>query len=250
MGRIFLIFFILFFFWVFFLHFKAKVQRPLPFPESRVTPLSSPIPSLSPWDVVVDQFGSSLVPEFSPAGRLISVRRNAGGPGVSKLLKVASFSPNDRAQVRARSQEVLKQVGPLIGISPNWPLGDPFVELGTLSAQAYFKETYQGRPLVPVGSIKIDLGQKGELLGLSSNYATDVILKNQVILSHEEAMKKIQAFFPHKKDSILTSRIGVPVIWITGKDGYYALQFMVRGREIILNQESGKIMMNRDQRHF
>ena len=193
------------------------------------------------WSEFAKKFGKSLKPEFNDRGQLLSIQGALNGDAEG----ISGFNPENSQQVIARAREVVAAAGPLIGIVQDWPLGDPQMNSSKLSAQVYFSQTYQGMPVAPVGSIKVDLGGHGELLGLYSNYAVPVKVVNHVVLKEEDAKTKALLEVPSRSAHIET---GSKLIWVQGTEGYYAYQFLISGRVCVVDAENGRILSNRDKR--
>ncbi len=188
------------------------------------------------WNAFKAKFGSDLQSEFTPDGKLIAIHGTIG----SGQFANSDFRPNDPEKVIMRAREVIHEGRPLLGVRSNWPLDQGVAKEGSISAQVFFNETYDGIPLAPVGSVKVDLGSKGELIALYSDYTSDVHIRNKTVLSQAQA--QLKAF--SSKDS------GSKVIWVMGQDAYYAYRFMVQGHQIIIDAQTGQVLSRRDQRQF
>jgi len=191
----------------------------------------------SGWKYFNEKFGPHLKAEFSNDGRLVSIRGTLGGghPADRK------FRSENSQMAIERAQEILKEAGNLIGIRADWPLAREVARGNRISAQVFFTEMYQGVPLAPVGSVKVDLGSRGELLALDSDYVPQVDIRNEVLLSPEQAQKK--AGVPVQSNA-------EEVIWVTGKEGYYAFQFLAQGYQVLVDAQTGRVLVKRDIRQF
>lgn len=194
------------------------------------------------WREFQLSFGQDLVAEWTPDGHLVSVK---GASGVGMISP--DFDPKDPRSAIERANEVLKASAPLLEIDPEWPLGNAAARSGELSAQVFFQQTYNEVPLAPVGNVKIDLGRRGELLALYSNYAPHVQIINQLRMDSSEARSHVQE----------TGQIegGGKVIWVTGTvggvaQGRHAYQFSVRGHYIVVDGETGATLVHRDMRDY
>src|SRR5205823_3564645 len=118
----------------------------------------------------------------------------------------------------------------------------------SVSAQVYFSQTHEGLLIIPGGEVKVDLGPQGELLGLYSSYAMNVVIVNEIRLDSEQAKAKVISFFQDPKLESLYIDGGARMIWVQGHEGRYVYQFSVRGQEIIVDAQTGKILSSRNRR--
>jgi hypothetical protein len=196
------------------------------------------------WESFRDHFGSDLKPQFGPSGQLISVQGVIGKGSKAD----SSFRPQDPKKAIERAREILQAAQDLIGIDPEWPLESPAARGSLFSAQVFFNETHQGVVVSPAGTIKIDLGSQGELIGLYSNYAQNVSLANQVRLDSEEAQIKAISMFQNDQFSSIDVDGGGKIIWVEGKEGRYAYQFSVNGYQVVIDAQNGNVLFRRDRR--
>jgi hypothetical protein len=200
---------------------------------------SSRLAEKKTWDDFIKTYGPDFIPEYAPSGRLISIRGNLGS---NQNKGSPDFRTQDGAMAISRAREIVEGVGDLLGVRPDWPLKNAVANGSPISAQVFLTQTYEGVPLAPVGGIKVDLGTHGELLGLYSDYASDVTVKNRSVLTVEEARQKIGLQASTAPDQ--------KIVWVTGSDGFFAYQFMVHGRQVVVDAESGQILLNRDRRQY
>jgi hypothetical protein len=194
------------------------------------------------WTQFTKQFGTHLQPQFSEDGYLLSISRE---PSFKKneSFSVENFDTKNSIQGLNRAKEILAAAQELLHIQPDWPLENATIQNGPLSCQIYWTETHQGLPVLPGGAIKIDLGNKGELLELQSTYLHSIQIVNQVHLTQDEAESRVPGSGPIYGGNL--------IIWNTGNNqGHMAYQMSRNGRQIILDADTGKILMNRDRRQF
>lgn len=204
-------------------------------------PPRPPAPALR---VLRESFGSRLEARFSSDGRLESI---AGA--VDRESGVNGFDPHEESQVRRRVQEILEVARGPLGLRDDWSLDKPIIRTGAVSAQAYFRETFEGVPVEPWGQVSIDLGPSGELLALYSSYRPDIKISNRIVLGEEQARVLAESAVA-EHDSALGTEVGETIIWESGGIGRYAFEFNVRGRQVVIDASNGQVLSNRDQRQF
>jgi len=226
----------------------------------------APAPSLSPgkkesapekkrtfdpekeWKEFVKKFGPDLKPVFLKNGQLVSVRGDPAGSNATD----PAFRPDDPKKAIARAREILAAAEDLLGLRPDWPLESAATRGSFISAQVFFNETHDGVTVEPVGNIKIDMGSKGELVGLYSDYASRVKITNEVILDSEQAQTKAiaTARFQNKETSPRVDG-GSKIIWVVSEsEGHFAYEFLVNGRKVIIDAQTGDVLFSKDRRHF
>jgi hypothetical protein len=203
---------------------------------------------LQSWDRFTEKFGSDLVPEFSKDGYLVAVRGRVGEGVVAQ----SSFDPTNPRMAIARAREILHAVSDLIGFQEEWPLENAAARSGIHSAQVFFAQTYEGVSVGPSGNVKIDLGPKGELIGLDSDYAAEITIANAIILDSEQAKQKVPLAFQKQENSDLISSVdgGGKVLWISGREARFAYQFSVNGQQVIIDAASGNVLFSKNRRHY
>ena len=200
----------------------------------------------SNWKNFSEKFGTKLKPQFSEGGQLVSIRGQLGEGETSP-----NFNPQDPQKSIARAREIIAAASGLMGLRPDFPLGDANTRGSAITSQVFMSESYEGIPLSPVGNVKIDLGTHGELVALYSDYAPHLTVSNQFQLSTEDA--KVSALSTIKKsdsDSALEVDGGAKLIWVSEGSGKSAYEFMVQGRQVIVDAGSGKVLFNRDRRQY
>lgn len=218
-----------------------------------------PVQEDQAWDQFNKRFGNQLEPAFSATGQLVSIK----GSSTQKADAKKGLSPSlrffrvDRTEnVAARAQEILRAAEGLLEIDPNWPLQIAGVQRGPFSAQAYFQQTYQGLQVFPVGAVKVDLGSKGELLALSSDYAPRIQITNHEKLSLDEARTKaMERVLAEIEDATKRRSVrpeaGTKVVWVSQAEvAQIAYRFSIEGREVVVDAETGAILFHRDRRQF
>ena len=127
------------------------------------------------------------------------------------------------------------------------------VRSGPLTAQVFYEEFHDGKPVLPVSGIRIDLGPKGQLLSLTSDYATDVNVVNQERIDMSQARKKaVEAVLAQSPElGHVAPTMSQPVIWVhSPREAYSAFRVIVDGREVVINSQDGSVLINRDRRQF
>jgi hypothetical protein len=213
-----------------------------------LSPTPSPIPhrpldAEREWKEFTKKFGSELKPEFSKGGQLVKVTGN----GTKAKMNHPEFRPDEPKMAISRAREVIAAADELMGVRSDWPLESVATKGTPLSAQVFFNQTHEGMTVEPVGNIKIDLGADGELTGLYSDYAPQIIVTNEVRLDSEQAKANLLASIRNPAHVEGGSR----VIWmVSERDGHVAYQFSVDGRQVVVDAENGKILYTRDRRNF
>lgn len=218
----------------------VPVQRKLAFSSAKKN---------SDWKEFKSKFGAELEPTFSDDGKLVRILGH-----VNQGTKASgNFHPDDPQKVIARAHEVLKAASHLLKLQKEWPLEDPRVSGNEVSAQVSFHETHLGIPLSPYGGVKLDLGADGELLELASQYVPEVQVSGAKSLDAQSAQTKAIAAVMgggHAEG-------GSEVIWATSafaQNGpvlaYHAYEYMVDGRQVIVDAQNGKVLFRRDRRQY
>lgn len=197
------------------------------------------------WQKFAEKFGSELEPQFDSKGRLISIR---GVPGQG-MTAARDFRTQDVRQVNLRGQEILHAAQDLLGINPELPLSPPIPQGGPVTAQVYFRETYRGLNLLPEGSLKLDLGPKGEILGLDSDYISELKVNSDFRLSSQEAFVKALASVNRGQSLSVPYVEGNRVVWvIQATQGQAAYRFFIQGREIVIDAGTGRVLSSKNQK--
>ena len=198
------------------------------------------------FEIFQEIFGSNLRAEFAADHRVYRIQGEIG-QGERGL---ASFTPNDQAQVTQRAAEILSHARDLLGISPLSPVDVSQVSLGKISAQVYYKQKFQSYRIVPDGNLKVDLGPHGELISLQSSYVSEFQFKNHPVFNLELAQKSLAQFFTATERSIQDSPLPAAekVIWVQSKQSYYAFQFITSGMMIVIDSESGLVLSSKDMK--
>lgn len=199
-------------------------------------------------DELKKRFGRDLMITFS-GGRLASVR---GGPGFGARAG-AGFRIDDRRRVVARAREIVEAAAGLLGLRPDFPLGDPALNQSAVSAQVFFEQTHHGIPLAPRGAVTVDLGPQGELLGLYSDYVPDVSVSvdpggsraDEEKITAEQA--RIRAGVGYREQA----EGGRQVYWLLGisPSARLAYEFIVEGNRVVVDAGTGAVLSRRDRRH-
>ncbi|MCM2277132.1 MAG: hypothetical protein NDJ89_03585 [Oligoflexia bacterium] len=194
------------------------------------------------WEGLQAKYGKGLRAEFGKGGRLASLRGVPGGvPGS------ADFSPDDPDEVIRRAREILVDARQLLGLQDSLPVEISATKTNPASAQVFFQEHSEGLQLAPQGKIVVDLGPKGELVGLDSDYVPDVRPAKAAVLAAEEAVRRALAALP---EPLRQAKVegGARLIWLAGRDARLAYEFFVEGRQVVVDAENGRILWLRDRR--
>lgn len=205
------------------------------------------------WNLFKSRFGQNLTAEYATNGRLAVVHGNAGQGRKAS----SAFDVTDRQAAIQRAREVIEGAYDLLGINPNSPLADhPVARNSETSVQVYFRETRGGYPVEPNGQITVDLGKDGELLGLYSSYIPDIDIENSVNLGSDQAKVKAGQISVDTQIG-LRAEGGRQILWVAQNSameakaqGRIAYEFLIQGRQVVVDAGSGEILFSRDRRHF
>jgi hypothetical protein len=212
--------------------------------QDRPVPRESNLDAEILWREFQEKFGANLKPEFSPSKKLVSVQGQFG----QGQFAAGSFRSEDPKKAIARAREIISSAATLMGIDPKWPLENALARGSKISAQVFFNQTHEGIIVVPFGNVKVDLGAKGELIGLYSSYSTDIQIVNQVRMDSEEAQLKVVEAFQDPNNTSLHVDGGGKVIWVHEHLGRYAYEFLAQGRQVVVDAQTGKILDMKDIR--
>jgi hypothetical protein len=205
--------------------------------------------SLDLWEHFKSRFGGSLVAQFSLDHRVVSIRGEAGKGTLGR----ADFNPTIEAQLKERGQEILSALSPLIGERQDWPVEFQEARTGRVSGQVFFRETYDGLVVKPIGVIRVDLGSRGELLGFTSDYIPGAQAIQPAVLSEQEVEEQARVVLGRQNIAGLSSsgmRSGQKIVWVSGSSARYAYEFFVEGRNLVIDAQNGKTLLFRDRRNF
>lgn len=208
------------------LAFRAK---PLAKNEEKEVKSPPPKPTGSgilKWQEVRAKIGENARATFAGDGRLVSIVSKPG----TMLAAHDDFDPLVEDSVWFRAQSLLEELAPLAEIA--LPLDRREARLSKLSAQAFFKQTVEGAPVEPHGSVVIDLGSKGELVGFHSSVIPNMIP------------------FESKPEARAGSQL---VLWVPYAEGpadlaKWAYRTSEDGYETVRDAKSGKIIFRRDRK--
>ncbi len=115
----------------------------------------------------------------------------------------------------------------------------------TLEGRTYeFKQTFEGVPVIPQGSLRIVSDEMGRVIREESNLTEKMRVTNRRALSLEEARRTIAGRIEGARAIVWTDRTDE-----TGSEGRYAYEFSVDGYRKIVDAETGKLILSRDRRH-
>lgn len=229
--------------------FVSPVPSPsAPSPTSQST-IDSDTPLGVGWDAFRVKFGEGLQARFTREGLLASVR----GDVRSARRASKDFTPDDPQKSIARAREILDAAKGLMGYDADFPLEQPVAKGDEHSAQVIFRQTKDGAMLLPRGDVTIELGPRGELLGFYSNYVGKIRVVNKVKISVDEARQRLFTAVSNEAHGGIRTEGGNKILWVKSSDGYqgrYAYEFLVQGRQVVVDAETGKILFRRDRRQF
>jgi hypothetical protein len=192
------------------------------------------------WESFKKKYGEGFEPEYNEKGELIRITaKNSMGNSKSK-----GFSTTNKELVIQRINEILTDIEDLVGLQNELPLQVVEVQLGAVSSQVSLREQMGSVPIYPMGTLTIDLGPDGQLLGMSSSYLQTIQPVNDRSLTAQEATMK--AGLNH------STEYAQPVIWAAGFNGpfFHAYQYQIRGQQVIIDASSGNVIYKRDRRQF
>ena len=94
----------------------------------------------------------------------------------------------------------------------------------------------------------MSLDQKGKLIGLESDYVSNISIQNYERLSRKDALSYANAL--KKNDNSILTRGGRKIVWLQGNNGYFAYEFFVSGKKVIVDADNGNILFQKDMRRF
>ncbi|OFZ19903.1 MAG: hypothetical protein A2X94_14705 [Bdellovibrionales bacterium GWB1_55_8] len=210
-------------------------------------------PNAAVWRVFQERFGTQLEPEYAH-GLIVSVhsRQGRGSPATDE------FDPRDPQLAIARAREIVEALEKELGITSALPLRDPLHQGTPHAAQVHFRQVVDGIPIAPFGGVTVQLGGEGELLRLDSSVLPSLNVANKVSLSAEDARTRaMQAFL--SGDAEWRAQPGVEggnrLIWVSKPfsavgptEGRHAYEFTIGGDQIIIDAESGRVLLRKSQR--
>ncbi len=145
--------------------------------------------------------------------------------------------------VSKKAQALLKSLEASLGVSQK-DLNLVATNLGKHSAQVFFQQTIEGVTLAPYGNLSFDLSRDGSLARVDSDLIPDAVISNKKQLS-ADAIQKNNDFKSKGRALLWASRPqsdggGVPV--------KHAYEFMEAGFQIVVDAETGKVLLKRDRR--
>jgi len=171
---------------------------------------------------------------------------------VSRFVAKSGFDPKDPRESVSRANEILAAARAELGIKPDLPLEAPLARGGEASAQVFYREHVGGLPLAPNGSVTVDLGPKGELLSISSDYHPNVTLSGTLKLDADTARGIALGGGSEQVEG------GRLVAWVVGRlsrpgeplQARRAYEFSVQGKQVVVDAENGAFLFSRDRRRF
>ena len=236
---------------------RADVGLNIPKPLSltKIAPLSKPSSAVMPpapplvkspavprrYDDLKTKYGADIEVILDGQGRFSSLK---GGtrPAPTDL----HFNPGDPRSVAQRAKEVLSDIQPLLELDPHSDMGPPQVQASATLAQVEFQQSLGGVPMMPAGSLSIDLGAQGEVLGVYAHTWAGVELANTRVMSAASARAGLQGRWEGGRSLIYVvagSREGMG-------SGHHAIEFNSRTERVILDASNGHVLERRDIRHF
>jgi hypothetical protein len=218
-------------------------------PSPAALPKSSLSESVSGWARFKEKYGEHLVARFSSEHFVTSIQGEVGR-GVPVGLE---FDSTNESQLKERASEILHSLSQLIGERKEWPIEFIEVRGGPSSGQVFFRETYDGLVVKPLGMIKVDFGPKGELLGFYSDYDSQVQAVVPAVLSEGEVQdlaRKALGLKGRMEAGLSAMRPGERIVWVSAGKARVAYEFFVEGRNIVVDAQTGRTILFRDRRHY
>lgn len=201
------------------------------------------------WDRFLQKYGRSLEPDFSPQGVLLSIRT----PHEGGLTRASDFNSENSESILSRSREILGDLKEVLGVSLEH-LGDVVVRGTSISAHAYYRQNIDSIPLQPYGTVSMDLGPQGELIGFYSTLVPGAHLRNHRTLSVGEVRAIVLSTLNPRPAHFSE---GGAIIWVPApgnlnggrtSEAYHAYSYLADGVEIIANAENARILARRDRK--
>lgn len=212
---------------------------------------SEPLTTNQRIEFLKKRYGRDLDFDFLTDNQLASIEGKVG----RNISSVEKFTPEDPKRILNRAKSILSDVSPLLSLKADSPLGDPRVQVGSHSAQVYYSQSYEGTPLVPYGALSINLGPKGELLGLYSEYVPNLKVSNEFRISIEEGQRVAVDSIARQLRDPLKVDGARKIIWIKDLDadkgeavGLRAYEYTVSGYQIVVDAQEAKVVQRRDRR--
>lgn len=198
-----------------------------------------------------DRYGRDLQAAFAQDGRLASVKGR--GPGLARA--AGEFDSQSPQHLVSRAREILEAARELLGAGNELELEVTQVRPSASVAQVFLRQMHEGVPVHPFGSLTVQLGSDGQLLGLYSESVPDVDPVNSVKLSSAEAQDRAAKAV----GSTARGEGGQHVLWVeqgllppggTEVPAKHAYQFSFRGKEVVVDAQTGETLSIRDRRYF
>jgi hypothetical protein len=183
-----------------------------------------------------------------PDGQLVSFRQRGGSraPG--------AYDPLDKKQILTRARDFLRDAREALALAPDTELLDESVRADSHQGDVFLRQSYQGIPLGPVGAATLTLGPQGELRSfsgdlLSGAWAVTGAFKLTAEAASRMALASVAGAESHQ------SRGGTRRIWIVAREdgtveGRPSYEFMVQGRRVVVDAQTGEILLRRDRRIY
>lgn len=203
------------------------------------------------------RYGRELRIERAADGRPLAVR---GAPSSGERAS-APYDSRNSAQVLARAREVRDAASRALELEDaDLDAIAPDVQVGETSSQVRFAQSLGGTRIEPGGSVRVDLGARGEILNVDADVTRDLRVVNERRLSSEQAQEKARAAVTEQPSGAARGGFGItggaPIVWVEadarggGSEGRHAYGYTVEGYRIVIDAGDGKVLYQKDRRQF
>jgi hypothetical protein len=205
---------------------------------------------------IQSKYGDQLKFEFAYDTLLSSIENLSRVP---QQRAAQPYDSNNPEYVSSRASEILEDLRAVFPLHQKLPLKSLTVQTGPGNAQVYYQQNYENIPIEPYGKVTLMLGPQGEFLALHSDYLPSLELRNQRSLTDQQAKVLLMKYGKDEKNPRDELELGSlrQIIWITslagnGKaaQGLFAYEGSVQGRQIIVDSQSGELLLRKDRKKF
>ncbi len=202
--------------------------------------------------------GFSLKPVFNEEGKLIQLQGKPHALADSQR----SFDPRNEAQVRDRATAVIEAFRSELGLDDRTQLELSSVKPGQFTAQVTFEQRVDGLIVHPRGKIHLRFGPQGELMGMESSAVSAVQVQNQFSMDMHhaktlafESVSRTEKEPAYHSDKNTPSGTDQKLLWVpswksSNPEGFKAYRFQIAGREVVIDGQSGQILMNKNKKIY
>ena len=192
--------------------------------------------------------------EFTPEGRLSSLRQKSGPRSVQ------GYDAAQASHVLSRARSFLGEAAGLLSAAPGTSFGDETVRADPHQGDVFFRQMAQGIPLAPQGSLSLTFGSGGELKALAADLVPGPLeVTGGFQLSSEVASRAATEVLTQELQGAIIQaheiKGGARRIWVQSREdgtfeGRPAYEFVIRGRKVVIDAQSGVVLLKRDKRIF